>query len=1409
MGISNKNMLIDTIALEDLYIESYSNSMDLLTSFEEMMFNNPMQNDFDQLSALSFFKKDIFVDNTSFLNKMANTNPLDNNNDSYKFSPQMQDLTSELEIMFTEHKDESTLEYTRTIPDGKLYYPEPFIASPSFLHEEIWFIHILHYNYWLWFFFITLIMFYFITFIHVVRWCNLRMKPKRETRGVSRSKCADLITACVPVSWALSIIISETVDATDYYDGFGTGEVVIGIRAYQWGWEYFYPKNIDLNYNVRPSYSSFIGNSIKYSNTNFEKLEANSIWKFYQKKNKTSQVNTPAYVILSPNDRLSSLNSIDFSSIGNSISNDSNAFTKIHRLSKISNSNVKTSLYNDNLVLNKINNLYLSCNTLNNSSYQYGSNRQHNYSSLNSFLPSFNSLVDNNSFKKFFNYSLNTSKKNNDIALNNKTFNNKTYEFDMQNNSMNHVILNFTRNLDFKYSDYFFTKFLLNFNFFKSMNSTLDGKNNDNPLLGYYSFKKKKILNSKKPLHFSAHDDLTSKINHNFFTWNIFNYSKNYRFIDLKSNNLQFLSPDKNTRLTLNKNLSSTNLEFGTQPNTTNLINNTLSMNHNNNDVFSSSSNKWANKDVLNKLLNNKTSFSTSYNPVSSTSHFWNNLSYDKIDKYSTLDTPSIMRSKEEVSPEYLFNTYWHSYYRNINMNNNYSQILSNIYNLRKSYMPLISEYSEYDFKNWQALESLEDAIWESSHSSFIQDEYTDIRFNSILRSPYSDTQLSYNIVNRTNDDSEFKFKTKTCYKSLTNKLFDLVSTPMYSEDVFLSPSKTNLLNFDYFSNESSFDTLDDNYENIKNIKFLYSKLNKNIILPSLNYVTPTSFSQVLDAFRPDFDENNWDVDYESDLNNSFFLKRDFNANLTNSLKLRSTAKNSIVTYNAIQKVYKARFDELRSNINFPDFTNSFSSYPFLIESKTPYENILKKNKESYYNVNFYNKSFINNYSDILGVFFSLNTNYTDIPFLLSLKSDAARYLWFDWQSRWSSIEVQPSSIAKYSLAGLPYSSKKFEYTSNLGDELTDSENYLTKISRARKNYMPNWSYSTYFFSKITNWFLYKNMFFLFEELDTKNTKILLKSSRLYWKGRTFNIFKKDTVQTPSYSNLNRGNTITWSPLKGIASYYYSTSILTDILTKREHLYRCFFRNKTNSYNIPRSLTVSSNNNLLTEIKSAYPFVDPTTYGSEVTRELLYKNTNFLRYVFLKDFLKISNSVFHYIPLNFNLLNNYFIHLFGYAENYGKIEGNNDLYKSQYRPMRKGITNMIRLQATNAIAMPTEIRLHILASSKDVIHSWAIPSAGIKIDCVPGYSSHRVAIFLQHGIFWGQCMEICGRYHHWMPIIVYFMKRDLFFLWCTHFMHYSDIDQSFNMTDKQLNDYLRLVSFDSSTWVNELNKILE
>jgi hypothetical protein len=117
------------------------------------------------------------------------------------------------------------------------------------------------------------------------------------------------------------------------------------------------------------------------------------------------------------------------------------------------------------------------------------------------------------------------------------------------------------------------------------------------------------------------------------------------------------------------------------------------------------------------------------------------------------------------------------------------------------------------------------------------------------------------------------------------------------------------------------------------------------------------------------------------------------NFNITNNLKLRSTAKNSIVTYNAIQKVYKSRFDDLRSHINFNDFTNSFVKYPFLTEKKSPYENMLTKNSNSFYNVSYYNTVFKNNYSFMSEIIGASNSIFLDIPFLLSMKSDASRYL--------------------------------------------------------------------------------------------------------------------------------------------------------------------------------------------------------------------------------------------------------------------------------------------------------------------------------------------------------------------------------------------------------------------------------
>jgi len=52
--------------------------------------------------------------------------------------------------------------------------------------------------------------------------------------------------------------------------------------------------------------------------------------------------------------------------------------------------------------------------------------------------------------------------------------------------------------------------------------------------------------------------------------------------------------------------------------------------------------------------------------------------------------------------------------------------------------------------------------------------------------------------------------------------------------------------------------------------------------------------------------------------------------------------------------------------------------------------------------------------------------------------------------------EVQPSSVSKYSTLGVPYSKQHFDYTPDLGSELSDVENYFTRISTSRKNYLAN-----------------------------------------------------------------------------------------------------------------------------------------------------------------------------------------------------------------------------------------------------------------------------------------------------------------------------------------------------------------
>jgi heme/copper-type cytochrome/quinol oxidase subunit 2 len=139
--------------------------------------------------------------------------------------------------------------------------------------------------------------------------------------------------------------------------------------------------------------------------------------------------------------------------------------------------------------------------------------------------------------------------------------------------------------------------------------------------------------------------------------------------------------------------------------------------------------------------------------------------------------------------------------------------------------------------------------------------------------------------------------------------------------------------------------------------------------------------------------------------------------------------------------------------------------------------------------------------------------------------------------------------------------------------------------------------------------------------------------------------------------------------------------------------------------------------------------------SSESSRDMTYNRSSIFNISIIHSIISGLNYNTNGLPFNTNFLNNYLLTYLTGLSHINNVSNDYELLRNQYRPMRKGVSNMIKLHATGAVAMPIETRLHILASSKDVIHSWAIPSAGIKIDCVPGYSSHRIMIFLVSGIF--------------------------------------------------------------------------
>nr|ANJ70683.1 cytochrome c oxidase subunit 2 [Stomis pumicatus] len=111
--------------------------------------------------------------------------------------------------------------------------------------------------------------------------------------------------------------------------------------------------------------------------------------------------------------------------------------------------------------------------------------------------------------------------------------------------------------------------------------------------------------------------------------------------------------------------------------------------------------------------------------------------------------------------------------------------------------------------------------------------------------------------------------------------------------------------------------------------------------------------------------------------------------------------------------------------------------------------------------------------------------------------------------------------------------------------------------------------------------------------------------------------------------------------------------------------------------------------------------------------------------------------------------------------NFKKIE-----FDSYMIPLNEFKINDFRLlDVDNRIVLPFNTQIRVLVTATDVIHSWTIPAMGVKIDATPGRLNQTSFYMNRSGLFFGQCSEICGTNHSFMPIVIESVNINTFVKW--------------------------------------------
>jgi cytochrome c oxidase subunit II len=105
----------------------------------------------------------------------------------------------------------------------------------------------------------------------------------------------------------------------------------------------------------------------------------------------------------------------------------------------------------------------------------------------------------------------------------------------------------------------------------------------------------------------------------------------------------------------------------------------------------------------------------------------------------------------------------------------------------------------------------------------------------------------------------------------------------------------------------------------------------------------------------------------------------------------------------------------------------------------------------------------------------------------------------------------------------------------------------------------------------------------------------------------------------------------------------------------------------------------------------------------------------------------------------------------------------------------------------NPVVLPVDTDIRLLTTASDVIHAWAMPALGVKMDAVPGKINETWVRINEPGTYYGQCSELCGDYHAFMPIRIEAVSKEDFEAWTKQAQEqFARADGGIEVADRQL-----------------------